>query len=190
MPGYDPSATRVAVTNRILWIGTAAYPLATIARVSITIILPDVLGAIRRFLKFIGIVIPAALVIAGLDALANSSRSSGFGSSSDKSTSTGTIVVVTLVLVVCYFLFATLPVLLQQRLHALTVDTAGPPTALLAWKDPKYAYELQARITHAIENPKTEFQQFVSNVVVDLRRYQFGDNVNIYGGQGNTGVIK
>ncbi|MFF2075860.1 DUF6232 family protein [Kitasatospora sp. NPDC058162] len=189
MPSYDPSSTRVAVTNRILWIGTAAYPLATIARVSITIILPDVLGAIKRFLKFLGIVVLAALVIAGLDALANSSRSSGFGSG-DKSSNTGAIVVMALLLVVFYFLFATLPVLLQRRLHALTVDTAGPPTALLAWKDPKYAYELQARITHAIENPQTEFQQFVSNVTVDLRHYQFGDNVNIYGGQGNTGVIK
>ncbi|MEV7603734.1 DUF6232 family protein [Kitasatospora sp. NPDC089797] len=187
-PAHDPSATRVAVTNRILWIGSAAYPLATVARVSITIILPDVLGAIKRFLKFIGIVVPAALVIAGLNAL---SHSSGFGSSRDSQNSgSGPIVVVTLALLASYFLFATLPVLLQRRLHALTIDTAGPPTALLAWKDAKHAYELQARITHAIENPQTEFQQFVSNVLVDLRQYQYGDNVNIYGGQGNTGVIK
>ncbi|MFH9352869.1 DUF6232 family protein [Kitasatospora sp. NPDC017646] len=189
MPTYDPSATRVAVTRRILWIGTAAYPLATVARVSITVIVPDVLGAIKRFLKFAGIVLGIALVLAALTALADTSHS-GFGSSESNNSGSGWIVVVSLVLVVFYFLVATLPVLLQRRLHALTVDTAGPPTALLAWKDPKYAYELQARITHAIENPQTEFQQFVSNVLVDLRHYQFGDNVNIYGGQGNTGVIK
>ncbi|MFJ9773059.1 DUF6232 family protein [Kitasatospora sp. NPDC101157] len=189
-PAYDPSATRVAVTRRILWIGSAAYPLATVARVSITVIVPDVLGAIKRFLKFVGAVLGIALVLAALTALADASHST-FGSRDGSSGSgSGWIVAVSLFLVVSYFLVATLPVLLQRRLHALTVDTAGPPTALLAWKDPKYAYELQARITHAIENPQTEFQQFVSNVLVDLRHYQFGDNVNIYGGQGNTGVIK
>ncbi|MEU6970999.1 DUF6232 family protein [Kitasatospora aureofaciens] len=178
------------MTRRILWIGTAAYPLATVARVSITVIVPDVLGAVKRFLRFAGTVLGIALVLAALTSLAGSSHSA-FGSSSGSSDSgSGWIVAVSLILVVFYFLVATLPVLLQRRLHALTIDTAGPPTALLAWKDPEHAYELQARITHAIENPQTEFQQFVSNVLVDLRHYQFGDNVNIYGGHGNTGVIK
>ncbi|MGW3044058.1 DUF6232 family protein [Kitasatospora sp. NPDC001159] len=175
------------MTRRFLWVGAAAYPLANIARVSITIIVPDYLGAIVRFLKLAGTVIPVAFVIIGLNSFTGASDSlSRSGRNSDSSW----VAVLALVLVVLYFLIFTLPVLRQKRLHALTVDTAGPPTALLAWESPAPAHELQAAITQAIENPQIEFQQFVSSIIVDLRHYQFGDNVNIYGGQGNTGVSK
>ncbi|MET8629756.1 DUF6232 family protein [Kitasatospora sp. NPDC004669] len=177
------------MTKRILWVGSAAYPLATIARVSTTVILPDHLGAIRRFLKFAGIVVLAAvgaLMILGISGDLHSSSSYG----GDGNSGPGWIIGVAATLLVLYFLIATLPVLLQRRLHALTVDTAGPPTALLAWQSPEPAHELQATITQAIENPQIEFQQFVSSVIVDLRHYQFGDSVNIYGGRGNTGVSK
>ncbi len=180
------ATTRVAVTRRILWVGTAAYPLATIARVSTTVIVPEKAAAVRRFLKFTAIVGLAALGALMIMSLGGSSRSYD----SDGNSGPGWVIGVASMLVVFYFLIATLPVLVQPRLHALTVDTAGPPTALLAWQSPEPAHTLQATITQAIENPQIEFQQYVSSVVVDLRHYQFGDSVNIYGGQGHTGVSK
>ncbi|MFE6054419.1 DUF6232 family protein [Kitasatospora sp. NPDC056446] len=177
------------MTKRILWVGNAAYPLATIARVSTTVIVANRPAAVMRFLKVAGSIVLAAL---GLLAIANASGSLGSSSSygNDGSSGSGWIIAVATLLVVAYFVADTLPVLVQPRLHALTVDTAGPPTALLAWPTAESAFELQAAITQAIENPQIEFQQFVSSVVVDLRRYHFGDSVNIYGGQGNTGVSK
>ncbi|MEU8927235.1 DUF6232 family protein [Kitasatospora sp. NPDC048545] len=173
------------MTKRILWVGEAAYPLATVARASITIIVPDKFGAIGRLFKFAGTVITAAFLLSAVNGAAAGALGGG-----QQSSDSGWPVVLALVAVVLYFVFVTLPVLRQNRLYALTVDTAGPPTALLAWESPGPAYELQAAVARAIENPQIEFQQFVSSIIVDLRHYQFGDSVNIYGGNGNTGVSK
>ncbi|RKT19691.1 hypothetical protein BX285_4160 [Streptomyces sp. 1114.5] len=182
----DGSASiRVAVTNRILWVGQAAYPLANVARVGTTLIVP---GRRRALLRLLGFTL-AVIVLAYVSSLATRSSSSLYdgGSSSDSGAGPVLGAVIT---VAVYFLIFTWPVLRRPDLHVLTVDTAGPPTAVLAWRIPQPAFELQATITRAIENPQAEFQQIVQSISVDLRQYQFGDSVNIYGGQGNTGVSK
>ncbi|MFF2118982.1 DUF6232 family protein [Kitasatospora sp. NPDC058184] len=177
-PAGTPTTTRVAVTNRILWIGQAAYPLANVARVGTSLIVPGRRRALLRLLAFGLVVFLPVLVIA----------QATDGSSSDSGS--GTLFLVSMILVALYFLIFTWPVLRRPDLYVLAVDTAGPPTAVLAWLTAEPAFELQATITRAIENPQAEFQQIVQTISVDLRQYQFGDSVNIYGGQGNTGVSK
>ncbi|MFF2751545.1 DUF6232 family protein [Kitasatospora sp. NPDC058048] len=177
-PSGTPTTTRVAVTNRILWIGQAAYPLANVARVGTSLIVPGRRRALLRLLGFAVVVFLPVFVIA--QAADSSSSDSG----------SGTLVLVAVILVAIYFLIFTWPVLRRPDLYVLAVDTAGPPTAVLAWLTAEPAFELQATITRAIENPQAEFQQVVQTISVDLRQYQFGDSVNIYGGQGNTGVSK
>ncbi|MGW7446977.1 DUF6232 family protein [Kitasatospora sp. NPDC054795] len=177
-PSGTPTTTRVAVTNRILWIGQAAYPLANVARVGTSLIVPGRRRALLRLLAFALVVFLPVFVIA----------QAADGSSSDSGS--GTLVLVAVILVAVYFLIFTWPVLRRPDLYVLAVDTAGPPTAVLAWLTAEPAFELQATITRAIENPQAEFQQVVQTISVDLRQYQFGDSVNIYGGQGNTGVSK
>ncbi len=177
-PAGTPTTTRVAVTNRILWIGQAAYPLANVARVGTSLIVPGRRRALLRLLAFGLVVFLPVLVIA----------QATDGSSSDSGS--GTLLLVAMILVALYFLIFTWPVLRRPDLYVLAVDTAGPPTAVLAWLTAEPAFELQATITRAIENPQAEFQQIVQTISVDLRQYQFGDSVNIYGGQGNTGVSK
>ncbi|MFE4392977.1 MULTISPECIES: DUF6232 family protein [Streptomycetaceae] len=177
-PAGTPTTTRVAVTNRILWIGQAAYPLANVARVGTSLIVPGRRRALLRLLAFGLVVFLPVLVIA----------QATDGSSSDSGS--GTLFLVAMILVALYFLIFTWPVLRRPDLYVLAVDTAGPPTAVLAWLTAEPAFELQATITRAIENPQAEFQQIVQTISVDLRQYQFGDSVNIYGGQGNTGVSK
>ncbi len=191
MPGYAPgnapdSGMRVAVSKRILWVGTAAYPLATIVRVGTTVIVPRHGAAVRRFLKLAAIVVLAAVVIYVLGSI----TSSGGGDGEQQSSGAGWVFVVAPIVLIVYFLVDTLPVLTQKPLFAVAIDTAGPPTALVAWKRPEAANELASAVTDAIENPQIEFSKVVHNMVVDLRQYRFGDNVNIYGGQGNTGVSK
>ncbi|MFD5437409.1 DUF6232 family protein [Kitasatospora sp. NPDC127067] len=173
-----PTTTRIAVTNRILWIGQAAYPLANVARVGTSLIVPGRRRALLRLLAFALVVFLPVFVIS--QATGDSSSDSGSGG----------MVVGALILVAIYFLIFTWPVLRRPDLYVLAVDTAGPPTAVLAWLTAQPAFELQAVITRAIENPQAEFQQVVQSISVDLRQYQFGDSVNIYGGQGNTGVSK
>ncbi|MFE7590264.1 DUF6232 family protein [Kitasatospora sp. NPDC057512] len=183
-PAGAPTTTRVAVTNRILWIGQAAYPLANVARVGTSLIVPGRRRALLRLLAFAFIVFVPVFVISQ----ATSGSSGLYSSSSDSGT--GAMVVGAVIVVAIYFLIFTWPVLRRPDLYVLAVDTAGPPTAVLAWLTAQPAFELQATITRAIENPQAEFQQIVQTISVDLRQYQFGDSVNIYGGQGNTGVSK
>ncbi|MFJ9442134.1 DUF6232 family protein [Kitasatospora sp. NPDC101235] len=179
-----PATIRVAVTNRILWVGQAAYPLANVARVGTSLIVPGRRRALLRLLAFALVVFVPVFVVSQ----ATGGSSSPYGSSSDSGS--GAMVFGGVIVVAAYFLIFTWPVLRRPDLYVLAVDTAGPPTAVLAWHTPQPAFELQAAITRAIENPQAEFQQVVQTISVDLRQYQFGDSVNIYGGQGNTGVSK
>ncbi|MBC3841076.1 hypothetical protein GXW82_14605 [Streptacidiphilus sp. 4-A2] len=193
MPGYAPSGhgLQVSVSKRILWVGAAAYPLATVARVSPTVIVPRYGATIRRFLKFTAFVVLAAVGIYVLSSISNGVDSGDGGDGGQQSAGGGWIVALALVTVVAFFLIDTLPVLKQGRLFALAVDTAGPPTALLAWKTPGPQLELAQKITQAIENPEIEFHEIINNnMIVDMRQFRLGDDVNIYGGQGNTGISK
>ncbi|QMU72567.1 DUF6232 family protein [Streptacidiphilus sp. P02-A3a] len=181
------------MSKRILWIGAAAYPLATIVRVCPTQIVPRYAAAIRRFLKFTGIVILAAIGIYSLSYISTGLNSSGDdgGGGGQHSAGGGLIVALAVVAVVVYFLVDTWPVLSKKPLFALTIDTAGPPTALMAWQDQRSQVELASKITYAIEHPEQEFHTIVHNhQLVDMRQFRFGDDVNIYGGQGNTGISK
>jgi hypothetical protein len=150
------------------------------------VIVPRHGAAVRRFSKLAAIVVLAAVVIYVLGSI----TSSGGGDGEQQSSGAGWVFVVAPIVLIVYFLIDTLPVLTQKPLFAVAIDTAGPPTALVAWKRPEAANELASAVTDAIENPQIEFSKVVHNMVVDLRQYRFGDNVNIYGGQGNTGVSK
>lgn len=50
--------------------------------------------------------------------------------------------------------------------------------------------QIVGHITHAIENPDTEFHMRVGSILINPHNYHFGDNVNMYGGTGNVGMTK
>jgi hypothetical protein len=192
MPTYGPVGLRIAVTRRILWVGTAAYPLAMIARISVTRIVPKYGQAVARFFKLAGILLLADFGLITAIAIAdNPLFSSGSSEQRDSAgTGVGWVVGLSLITLIVYLLVDTLPVLTSKPVFAVAVDTAGPPTALIAWKEFEPADGLAQALTRAIENPQAEFVQFVHNHIVDLRHYQQGDSVNIYGGTGITGISK
>ncbi|GLJ91501.1 DUF6232 family protein [Streptomyces poonensis] len=180
-PPLSGSTVELKVSKRLLWVGTAAYPLHNIARVYTFTLHPRRKDATIRFLKNVAIVLSVALaltVIGGMTALADQDTASNIVS----------FVWVGAIAALILSLVELMAVLTAQSQYVLAVETSGPSIAMVTSSDPRHLDRLVGTITHAIEHPEAEFQVKVESITLNPRHYYYGDNVNMYGGTGNVGV--
>ncbi|MFD9301915.1 DUF6232 family protein [Streptomyces sp. NPDC060048] len=163
------------VSSRLLWVGEAAYPLSNIVRVRTFVLKPDRGQILLDFLKWLAI---AAVILFVLQAVMGESRG-------DPLAAAGPLVVVAAVALLSQLVFR----LTRPDRYALTVETAGAAVAVVTLEQRAALRELVGHIVHAIEHPEAEFSVRVERLDVDLRRYHFGDSVNMTGGMGNTGKV-
>ncbi|WP_405948774.1 DUF6232 family protein [Streptomyces prunicolor] len=183
-PATPPQGFRaidLRVGKRLLWVGTATYPLENIARVHTYMLMPRRWEATRLFLKRLGIILSVAFaltILGGITGLASQNTASTLimwvwlGS--------------TAALIFCAVEW--LQVLSAHPLYVLAVETSGPPMAVVTSANPYQLDQLVGSIVYAIEHPETEFHVTVDRLMVNPKNYYFGDNVNMYGGTGNVGV--
>jgi membrane protein implicated in regulation of membrane protease activity len=169
------------VSRRILWVGDAAYPLQNLSRIRAFVMLPRKQEAVVRFLKRLGLIIGGgiALFLALTPLMA-------FG---------GGEAVMTLLFLagstaLALSIVDLVRVLSAPPYHVLLAETNGGGHALVTSHQPQQLHGLAHQITEAIEHPETEFQVRVDTITLNPKHYYFGDNVNMYGGNGNTGVSK
>ncbi|MER8224040.1 DUF6232 family protein [Streptomyces sp. NPDC094143] len=184
-PATPPRAltdVELRVHNRLLWVGGAAYPLRNIARVYTFTLHPKRKEAVFRFLTRAGITLAVAIglsIIGGLTYLADESAAGGLL----------TFVWICSIAALIYFLVEMLSVVTAQSHYVLAVETAGPSTAMVTSRDPHHLDRLVGYVAGALENPDTEFTVTVERLTINSpSNYHFGDNVNMYGGNGNVGI--
>ncbi len=184
-PHPVPRMLELRVSKRILWIGRAVYPLANIARVYSFVLRPRRKEAVLRFLRYTSgtIAIAMLVMLPSLPALT-------LGGSDGQSGAAGYVVFVWLLAIGAgiFFLVDMIAVLTASPQYVLAVETSGASTALVTSPDPRYLDQLVEQLSYAIEHPDTEFRVTVQSLTVSPKNYYFGDNVNMYGGSGNTGI--
>ncbi|SRR6266568_2767961 len=118
-------ALTVGVSRRILWIGSAAYPLQNIARAQTIEIVPNRVRAIGRYI--LQVVLWLAL---GAGATAALDRAEIPGSDAENLTRLAYYVVAALLAISSVKLLMTL---VRRTLYAMVIETAGSPqTALVS----------------------------------------------------------
>ncbi|MEU2064115.1 DUF6232 family protein [Streptomyces sp. NPDC013455] len=184
-PARTPVAIELRVSKRILWIGSAVYPLRNIARVYTFVLRPRRKEAVLRFLRYFAgtLVVAFIAMLPGLPALALGDGDSGMAGYVGWVWFLGFAAVV-------YFFVDMMSVLTAPPQHVLAVETSGASTALVTSQDARYLDQLVGQISYALDHPDTEFRVTVEQLTVSADHYYFGDNVNMYGGNGNTGVSR
>jgi hypothetical protein len=178
--GRAPGAVDVRVDKRLLWVGSAAYPLHNITRVYTFLLRPNRRAAASRFMRRLLLLLA---VVAVLGVLSN-------GRSSENVTATGEEGLVVFGLGFAIFaVFELSAVLFARSVPVLAVDTAGSPTAIVTDSDRNRVGELLHTLAYALEHPETEFQVTMQTLTFSPQNYHIGDNVNMYGGLGNTGKV-
>lgn len=185
-PSLPPSGDLV-ISDRLLWVNRAAYPLENITRVYTFVLTPRRAEAFVRFLKRGGGTVVLILFLLNLADLS--------GGSSDFDSSSGddgvlTFLLVLAVLVLIYFLGEMVSVVFASSHHTLAIETNGQSTALVSG-DPRHLDELVVKIAETIDKPNAVLRARVETLsITNYGNYHFGDSVNIYGGSGHTGVLK
>jgi hypothetical protein len=172
------------ISKRLLWIGTAAYPLHNIARVYTFTLRPRRKDATLRFLKRIGATVVVAMVVM-LPALPAVMMSGGRESGLNAFVGWVWFAVLGVGIYCVVDLFM---VLLAQSHYVLAVETSGASSGLVTSRHPHHLDQLVGQISYAIDHPETEFQVTVERISISPNNYYFGDNVNMYGGTGNVGM--
>ncbi|MFJ5221664.1 DUF6232 family protein [Streptomyces sp. NPDC088400] len=186
VPPPPPSGTSVElkVGRRLLWVGEAAYPLHNITRVHTLVLRPKRMEAFMSFLKWLGIIVVAFVLLQMVNANSASPYDEQAGSDSASTLRVlGIAVVIGLALRLAKEWSA-------PSQHVLAVETSSASTALVTLPNPEQLRQLVRYLVNAIENPEAEFHVRVERVLVNPKNYHFGDNVNMYGGLYNTGVSK
>ncbi|WP_437114996.1 DUF6232 family protein [Streptomyces flaveolus] len=190
MPDVPPPARtapslgiELRVSKRILWIGSAVYPLHNIARVYTFTLRPRRKEAVLRFLRYAAgtLVVGFIAMLPGLPSLAFQGPDSG---------AAGYVAWVWFLALAAavYFFIDMMSVLTAQPHYVLAVETSGASTALVTSRDARYLDQLVGQISYALDHPDTEFRVTVERLTVSPHNYYFGDNVNMYGGNGNVGI--
>ncbi|MCY0931679.1 DUF6232 family protein [Streptomyces sp. H27-H1] len=181
------------ISRRLLWVGSAAYPLHDIVRVHTSVLSPDRGKAAVQFLKW-----AAALAVVFYllqEFVIDDSSSSygdygGYGSYEDDSASQGEVLgalaIIAAISLAVYLVYK----LSRPDLHVMAVEVASASIALVTMRDESQLGVVVQHVVHAIEHPEAEFSIRMERVQVNLKSYHLGDSVNIYGGVGNTGVVK
>ncbi|NEB09621.1 hypothetical protein G3I32_12215 [Streptomyces coelicoflavus] len=172
------TSVELRISKRLLWIGTAAYPLHNIARVYTFTLHPRRKEAVMRFLRRSGLVLGVAMLVT-LPAM----LPAAFGDS-------------TLLALIWFVAFGLwifclvdmITVLSATSHYVLAVETNGASTGVVTSRQPHYLNQLVGQISYAIDHPDTELQVTVESISISPSHYYFGDNVNMYGGSGNVGM--
>ncbi|MEW5351603.1 DUF6232 family protein [Streptomyces sp. 16-176A] len=166
MPPAPPDGKTVdlRVSKRLLWLGDAAYPLHNIVRVYTAEFRP------KRVQAFCYFVLGSALALSVAHAQPE-------------------VRGVSLVAVVVLFAWF-VKVLTSPSKYALAIDTSGAASALVTLPDREELRGLVGAIVEAVENPEKELHLRVQSVQFNRSEYHYGDKVNMYGGLGNTGMLK
>ncbi|GGS14503.1 DUF6232 family protein [Actinokineospora fastidiosa] len=164
----------VAVRERFLWIDNEAYPLHNIARAAFFPVRTNVWRAFLRFFKRCGI---AALIVIGT-AIVLAVTTGPVGFLMLEGFMTAAWVVAGLTAFVSLILL--LAELGRPPRFALSVETAGPPYALVTTTDPAHAAHLVECITYAINNPETEFRYVIEHVHYGDNITQIGDHSSVH----------
>ncbi|MFF2043142.1 DUF6232 family protein [Kitasatospora sp. NPDC058170] len=178
-PAVLPMAVGLRVSKRLLWVGGAVYPLHNIVRVYSFVLRPKRREALGTFAKRIlqaGLLAAVPFLLATTDILNHSSDEEALR-----------FVVYLAGAWLVYAVIELLSVLFARSVPVLAVDTAGNATAMVTTVDERGLAELVKVLSQALENPEVEFQMTVQTLTVSPKNYHFGDNVNMYGGIGNTG---
>ncbi|WP_380284084.1 DUF6232 family protein [Kitasatospora purpeofusca] len=181
-----PSAVLTAsvdlrVSKRLLWVGGAVYPLHTIVRVYSFVLLPKRKEAVLQF----GRSLVQSLTLAVL-LVVGAAFPFGVGEKVEPLRGLGWLVALGWA---GYGLVQLGVVLRAPSMPVLAVDTAGSATALVGTADQARLREAVRLLSYALENPETEVELRVESLTVNTGNYHLGDNVNMYGGSGNTGKV-
>ncbi|MFJ8233066.1 DUF6232 family protein [Streptomyces sp. NPDC094448] len=178
----------IRVTQRLLWVDQAVYPLQNITRVHTTMLAPDRKRAVLTLVKVLVVLVPVFIIIGLLEEA--TAPSGGYGSDEPSGASALlTTIWVLAVLGTIALVIRTLVIVLSPSRDVLVIETSGPPAAVLPGRDRAELHRITLRIAHALEHPETEFQLTVQTLVMgNMRNYQYNNNVNMFGGNGNTGV--
>ncbi|MFD7921376.1 DUF6232 family protein [Streptomyces sp. NPDC059740] len=175
-------SVEMRISKRLLWVGDAAYPLHNIARIHTFTLLPRRQEAVTRFLKRVGLTLPALFFTTLMVGLATLTSDSG--------DTFLTLIWLVGVAALIYYLADLIIVLMAPSHYVLAVETSGPSTAVVTSQNPGHLRQLAQYLANALENPDTEFHVQVETITFNPQNYYFGDSVNMYGGSGNTGMAK
>ncbi|MEY9848126.1 DUF6232 family protein [Streptacidiphilus sp. MAP5-3] len=177
------------VTERVLWVGHAAYPIRNIARVFTFELRPRYGLAVFRFFWRTAVTLAALGMFSLLDALANSTGDQ----TGQQSGVSGWLVFLWFVgvaLIITYVV-QLVQVLSENPHPALAIETSGPSTALVTLPERRELDRLVDAIVGAIEHPGPEAIYQVQRLHISKpSNYYFGDVVNMYGGSSNMGMVK
>ncbi|MFD4672316.1 DUF6232 family protein [Lentzea sp. NPDC058450] len=165
----------VGVRQQMLWIGSDAYPLKGITRVSSHTWVPRRGLAVWRFAKSVaGMWFTGVLVLVVLSVVVSVQVDGMPGLDLIP-------VLVLLGLVAATAVKAVrLASWLRSSFHMLDVETASSSTTALSSRDPSVVRELVGRITHAINHPMAEFQMRVDNFHLGDVITQHGADSRVY----------
>ncbi|MGW1774800.1 DUF6232 family protein [Streptomyces sp. NPDC002104] len=157
------------VSNRLLWVGEAVYPLHNIVRVYTYVLSVDRKKAVADYVPWI-VLLLVFFAVSVMDA-----------------NPPGVIITIVPVLLLVMALVRRLN---RPDLYVMGVETSGASTAVVTLADRAELRRLVARIVDAIERPETDFSLYVAQLTVNIKHYvHVGDTANI-NGSGNIGVVK
>ncbi|MEV4426875.1 DUF6232 family protein [Streptomyces sp. R-07] len=158
------------VSRRMLWMGSAAFPLHNITRVEAFKLKPDRGAALLRFLKWL---IGLALLFAAINFVNGEDTSVG---------ESGSPLFIVVLIGLAVFL---LKELFEPAKPVLAVETASGSAVIVTLPNMEELRQIAGRIAYAIDNPDTEFTTVVNQF---NNTHHNGPVVNMHGGQGNTGI--
>jgi hypothetical protein len=160
----------VGVRHRVLWIGTEAYPLQNIARVSTAGVVFRKGAAVGRFIGItvfwivLGVIALVALFVANV-------------LQTDEQTDTAIKVVggIAGLLILIQFV-RLLSVLSRRKLWALVIETAGTSHRAVISPDKHLVNTLVREIVEAINDPAATFSHTINNIVTGDQYNQYAPN--------------
>jgi len=149
----------IGVRDHVLWVGSEAYPLRNIARVSTVELVYRKGRAVAKFIGFFFLwIVLGAFALVALFV--------GGALDTDEQTNNAIGVVGVIVGIILLILFIRLLLLLgRRRLWALIIETAGTSHRALASRDRPLLDGLVRNIVAAINNPAVRFTQTINNIV-------------------------
>jgi hypothetical protein len=162
----------VGVSRRILWIGSAAYPLQNIARAQAIEIAPNRARAIRHYIAqvVIWLALGAGAVVA-IDIV-----EIPVAVDPDQLRRLASYVVFALVSISTIRVLVTL---FTRTYYAMIIETAGNPQTALVSTDKREVSSLVRKTMDAIDNPAAEFHQQVQNITNIGEQYNLSGRHNI-----------